>query len=535
MSLQPESFNLVGGIAQWIVAFGTFGGAFLFVALITAWAVYGPRAGTTKVMRGTIRGLNQFFTPSPRRVLAIASLTWKESVRRKALLVFVVFAVLFMFASWFMADTSAREDLQVRNYVAFVFIAINMLVLPVMLLLSCWGLPEDIRLRSLHTVVTKPVRRSEVVMGRMLGFAGIGTLVLGIMSVVGYVWIQRQVPKDVELFCRVPVYGQLSFLDRTGAAAEKGVNVGDIVETRSFIEGGTKSAGIWKFPLSEEVDTLKLESRFEAFRTWKGDMGETLRVRFTLVNSEKDLRVPLKAFNVEEFGNNENDIDRKVTWTDEATLEERTVDIYDDLLQSSADGGPGFLEVHVQCLDRGQYLGASRGDFFVRLPNRSFATGYFKAITGVWLKMVVVIMIGVTASCFVKWPVATLLCFTVMVIGQLARGILDDILSGGQDGGGPLESIYRILQHMNPTTPLPDGIGFKIIQEIDNVLTGGLHIVKYIIPDLTTFSMSEWVAKGFDVPWSGVLLPSLAVTAAYTLPCLLLGYFSLSLRELESK
>ena len=56
-----------------------------------------------------------------------------------------------------------------------------------------------------------------------------------------------------------------------------------------------------------------------------------------------------------------------------------------------------------------------------------------------------------------------------------------------------------------------------------------------MIPDLTTFSMSEWVAKGFDVPWDGVMLPSLAVTVAYAIPCLLLGYFSLSLRELESK
>lgn len=534
MSLQPETFDLQGGIVQWIVAFGTFGMVFFAVAVVTSWASYGPRRGSRRVIGGTIRGLIDFCTPSPRRVLAITSLTWKESIRRKALLVFVVFAVLFMFASWFMADTSVREDLQVRNYVAFVFIAINMLVLPVMLLLSCWGLPEDIRLRSLHTVVTKPVRRSEVVLGRMLGFSAIGSLILGIMGVVGYVWIQRQVPASFDLFCRVPVYGDLTFIDRTGAPGE-GVNVGDIVEIRSFVEGGTKSAGVWKFPLSEEAESLKFESRFEAFRTWKGDMDQTLRVRFTLVNAEQNLRVPLTAFNVHEFGQNEVDVPRKVTWTDETTLEQRTVDIYDDLLQPSDIGSLGELEVHVQCLDRGQYLGASQGDFFVRLPNRSFATGYFKALAGVWLKMIVVVMIGVTASCFVKWPVATLLCFSMIVIGQLARGFLDEILSGKQDGGGPLESVYRIVKHMNPTTPLPDGVAFRIIQEIDQALTSGLYIVKYIIPDLTTFSMSEWVAKGFDVPWSGVMLPSLAVTVAYALPCLLLGYFSLSLRELESK
>jgi len=534
MTLQPESFDLLTGIVQWVITLGTFGLVFFLVATATSLAGHG-RKGPGRVVRGTIRGLIDFLTPSPRRVLAIASLTWKESIRRKALLVFVVFAIVFMFASWFMADTTVRADHQVRNYVAFVFIAINLLVLPVVLLLSCWGLPEDIRLRSLHTVVTKPVRRSEVVLGRMVGFSAVGTLVLGIMGIVGYVWIQRQVADDVDLICRVPVCGELSFLDRSGAPAEKGVNVGDIVETRSFVEGGTKAVGIWKFPLTEEADSLKLESRFEAFRTWKGDMKQTLRVRYILVNPEKSLRVPLPPFNVREFANNEFDVARQVTWTDEASLEKRTADIFNDLAQPSDQASLGVLEVHVQCLDRSQFLGASRGDFFVRLPNRSFATGYFKAIVGVWLKMLVVVMIGVTASCFVKWPVATLLCFTVIVIGQLARGFLDKILAGEQLGGGPFESIFRLLTHMNDTSPLPEGTLTVIIQEADRSLTGGLWIVKYMIPDLTTFSMSEWVAKGFDVPWDGVMLPSLAVTVAYAIPCLLLGYFSLSLRELESK
>ena len=47
--------------------------------------------------------------------------------------------------------------------------------------------------------------------------------------------------------------------------------------------------------------------------------------------------------------------------------------------------------------------------------------------------------------------------------------------------------------------------------------------------------MSDWVARGFDVPWEGVMLPSLAITFGYFLPCVLLGYFSLSMRELEAK
>src|SRR5437868_4976656 len=121
-------------------------------------------------------------------------------------------AVLFLFAGWFLADVTADADLQVKNYVSFVLRTISWLILPVALLLSCWGLPEDIKARSLHTVVTKPVRRHEIVLGRILGFAGIGMLVLGVMSIVGYLWISRELPDSMQsqLTARVPVYGEIS-------------------------------------------------------------------------------------------------------------------------------------------------------------------------------------------------------------------------------------------------------------------------------------------------------------------------------------
>lgn len=538
MSLQPVEFELLFGIAQWAIVFGSFVVLFLIVSIATSFSLYGA-AGPGRVLAGMLRGFKEFVSPSPRRVYAIASLTFKESIRKKALLVFVVFAVLFMFASWFMASPSDRPDMQVRNYVAFVFIAINMLVLPVVLLLSCWGLPEDIRIRSLHTVVTKPVRRNEVVLGRMLGFASIGTMILLIMSTVGFIWIQRQVSDNVELLCRVPVYAVagpegVRFLDRSGNPGT-GVNVGDIIETRSFIEGGTRATGVWTFPLDEQADTLKLESRFEAFRTFKGDMNRSIRVRYVLVNEEKSLKVPLPPFEVDEFGTNEMEVTRTQKWTDEQTLETKDVDIYEDLAVPSEDGRFGSLVVQVQCLDRSQYLGVSRGDFFIRLPDRSFTTGYIKAVIGVWLKVLIIVMTGVTASCFVKWPVATFLSFKVIVIGQVARGFLDKVLSGKQAGGGAAESVYRLLTHMNDTTALPENPLTSSIQLFDHGLQHLLWMVKFMIPDLRSFGMSDWVARGFDVPWGGVMLPSIAITVGYFLPCVLLGYFSLSMRELEAK
>ena len=561
MTIQPTDFDLLAGVLQWGQALLSIIVIFLGVALIAALATSGlsglkaigkglisailasrsPRralvalwlayeeSGLKVVGDGLMRAFWDFASISPRRVFAIMRLTFKEAVRRKALLVFVVFAVLFMFASWFLTGDSHRPGMQMKVYVSFVLTAVAWLVLPVILLLSCWGLPEDIRLRSLHTVVTKPVRRNEVVLGRILGFASVGTLILGIMSVVGFVWINRQVSAETDLTCRVPVYGELSFLDRVGNPGE-GVNVGDQNETRSFIEGGSKATAIWKFKLPEQPDKLRLESRFEAFRTWKGDMENTLRVQFTIVNSKSGLRVPLPdVIHVAEFSNNEIVLNKKLDYKDVKTGGDLTADLYKDLAPD------GELEVHAQCLDTGQYVGVSVGDFFVRLEDRSFATGYFKAIFGIWLLNVLIVMFGVTSSCFVKGPVASLLCFSLFIIGQFFHPFMEKILSGEQLGGGTFESMYRLVRHMNEQSPLPEGFLTTTIKFIDEMLVDCLWLVQHIIPDLSSFGMSPYVASGFDVPWAGAMLPALAITIGYFIPCLLIGYFSLSLRELEAK
>ncbi|MCA9049463.1 MAG: ABC transporter permease, partial [Planctomycetaceae bacterium] len=249
---------------------------------------------------GLVSCLKEMFCVSPRRVLALAGLTLKEALRRKALMVFVVFAVLLMFGGWFLANANSRQDLQVRVHITFMLTTISWLILPVVIFLSCWGIPEDIRVRSLHTVVTKPVRRAEIVMGRMLGFMAMSTAVLLLMGIVGYIWIQRQIPAEMKtgannlLTCRVPSYGNLFFLDRDGLPKTSGINVGDPWMYRSFIEGNSRARAVWLFggvTPGRLGDDLRLESRFEAFRTIKGSEESItggLEAQYTLVRNLRE-------------------------------------------------------------------------------------------------------------------------------------------------------------------------------------------------------------------------------------------------------
>ncbi len=534
MSFDPAPYQVTAAIVQWAITVASFALLAFSICLIAAVLSAGSR-GPAIVFGNLFSGLRDLADLSARRLWALAQLTIREAVRRRALLVFVVFAILFMFAGWFITNSNDRPELQTRVYVSFVLTAISWLILPVVLLLSCWGLPEDIKARSLHTVVTKPARRVEVVLGRMIGFILVGTGVLVVMGVVGYIWINRQVPTDVRqayLICRVPVYGQLSYLDREGDPGS-GVNTGDIWDFRSYVEGATKARGIWKFEgvTPEQVgDKLVLESKFEAFRTHKGNMGTGLLVQYGFYNPTTDLRVKVPAFEIHEFSENVQTIDRKLSQYDEVSKEMKSYDLYDDLVDN------GTLTIEVQCLDAGQYLGMARPDLFIRMPDRPFWVGYSKALLGTWLMMALIVVLGVTASCFVKGPVATLLVFTFVLLGNTDFRVLMEQMIGGEfKGGGPFENWYRLIMHLNPQVAIEDGPLKVLMQSVDMLLLNFIWLMHQIIPDFTAFNMSPYVANGFDVTWNTALAPSLMTTLAFAIPCLFIGSFSLKLRELESK
>ncbi len=69
--------------------------------------------------------------------------------------------------------------------------ATNYLVLILAIFISAFSLPNDLKNKTIYTVVTKPVRGWEIVVGRILGFCAIGTVLLALMCVFSYFFVKR--------------------------------------------------------------------------------------------------------------------------------------------------------------------------------------------------------------------------------------------------------------------------------------------------------------------------------------------------------
>ncbi|MEZ6117264.1 MAG: hypothetical protein R3C28_11905 [Pirellulaceae bacterium] len=150
------------------------------------------RNGPFQALRWTAfsvwNGIAELFQLSPRRILAMAKLSFQESIRKRVLVVFIVFVIGLLFAGWFLDRNS---DHPARLYISFVLTATGYLMLFLSVFLSAFSIPNDLKSRTIYTVVTKPVRAWEIVIGRMLGFCAIGTVLLAMMGLFSYVFVVR--------------------------------------------------------------------------------------------------------------------------------------------------------------------------------------------------------------------------------------------------------------------------------------------------------------------------------------------------------
>jgi len=243
-----------------------------------------------------------------------------------------------------------------------------------------------------------------------------------------------------------------------------------------------------------------------------------------------DLRVPYTPFEVKEYreAGNVETVKRELTYS--ADGQTRTVDLFDSLVHGDR------LRIEVQCLDAGQLIGMARPDLFIRTPDRPFLVGYSKAMIGIWLMLILVIVIGVSASTFLKGPVATLLTLMFVLVGTAFHSFIERLMAGDVKGSGAVESAIRLVRHLNPTSDLGVGRAGEAVSFMDSGFRAQLWIAYKIIPDFTSFARtSEFVSNGFDVPMGAGLIPCFATTLAYVIPCLVLGHFALKIRELEAK
>lgn len=165
-----------------------------FICFVVLSLQYGPSEAFYYVARSIFTAVTEDLPRfSPRRTYAVARLAVQEAIRNKILVGFGIFLLLLLIAGMFL---DVQNSNPARVYLSFVLTSTNYLVLLMALLLSAFSLPNDVKNRTIYTVVTKPIRASEIVLGRTLGFVAVGTSMLVLMGIISYFFVTWSLGHD---------------------------------------------------------------------------------------------------------------------------------------------------------------------------------------------------------------------------------------------------------------------------------------------------------------------------------------------------
>src|SRR5262249_55559699 len=100
-------------------------------------------------------------------------------------------------------------------------------------------------------------------------------------------------------------------------------------------------------------------------------------------------------------------------------------------------------------------------------------------------------------------------------------------------GGGPFESLIRLLSHDNQVSDLAPTLAVVSAKTLDSLVMPVMSRLVYIVPNFSAFDFSNTVADGFAVSWINVI-QNLLLALAYALPFSIAGYFILKHREVAA-
>ena len=651
----PEIFEWLLGNDQTLGALAIFAllvvaaciGGLFFSFLVDAFK-HGPSEAFCSVAKVVAGTAPDWFRSSPRRIYAIAKLAAKEAMRRRVILVaFAIFALALLFGGWFISGADNQE----RVYINFVMWGTQLLILMMVMLISAFSLPEDIKNRTIYTVATKPVRTNEIILGRILGFAFLGTALLLVMGVISLLFVWRglahsheisrndqnevvftkvdrtrtghrasdnaisettttvdsghrhyiEILRDVRdkdadppvnmdsvistteeenktvyerlnvtdeaghthsisveddeytistargfFRARVPVYAyQLIFYDREGNPKRQGLNVGDQWSYRGYISGGvtlTRAEYYFANIAPENFDNpekIPLELTLGVYRSNTGDIYKRIRVslQFESVLDEDNQGNPIPGnrFVSEqiEFETQENDVQVKaiprklpgqIFSPNGELIGTDTYDLFDDFAAN------GRLKLNVRCVDQDQYLGMAQADIYFRSTDRPYWWNFTKGYIGIWLQMMIVISLGVAFSTFLSSPVVMLASICTIIFGFFSESIRK-FASFDVEGGGPIESFVRLITQKNVGSPFADTLGTDIMKSVDRVFISMVGAVTNIVPDFSRLDFSDFLTFGYFVN-NDRLFVAAAISAAFCVGLVFLGYFCLKTREL---
>ena len=119
-----------------------------------------------------------------RRTIVIAKNTFKETIRDRILYGILIFSLLFLFSITVIGSLSLGEDLFIIR--SFGLAGIYLFGLVITLFLGASLIYKEVEFKTIYIILAKPVKDSEVILGKFLGLL---TSIVSVVGLIGLVYL----------------------------------------------------------------------------------------------------------------------------------------------------------------------------------------------------------------------------------------------------------------------------------------------------------------------------------------------------------
>ena len=455
------------------------------------------------------------------RIFAIAGLTWKAAFRFRLFLVLaaLLFVAVVGLPLLIKDDGSARGFTQI--ILTYTLTVITGLLGLSTLWLACGTLARDIEECQIQVVVTKPIARWQIWLGKWLGLMSLNFVLLVLAG--GFVfgllqWRAQKLPPAEQKIMREQV------LVARGSAKEASHDADIEADTRRILQGRLKSTGIEKVNLAEVEKQIREGVRADwqlvppsYQRVWEVDLGFAknylhgkplqLRVKFNSAQkSPSGTFLALWQVGVP---------DKTKLWrTDEPmslapdTFHEFAIppDLYDE---------NGKLTITFVNPNGTALLFPLDEGLEVLYPEGSFALNFARGLGIIFCWLALLAALGLMSASFLSFPVAAFFSLALLIVG-FSGGTLSESIENGTVAAGNEET----------------GVAGHSIADI--ILIPAFKGIVTLIQLVENFSPVDALSSGRSITWSELGLAFLQIVLLIGGIFAVLGIFFFSRRELAT-
>jgi hypothetical protein len=383
------------------------------------------------------------------RIWAVAKNTFVSSMRMKTAIVFMLLLIILLPILSMTSTGDGTTMGRVQSFISYGLGLVAFLLSVLTIIVSCYTLSSDIKHKQIYTVVTKPIRRFELIIGKVLGVIVLDVLLLFVFSSIIYA-LTLQMPHftktdeaelvrlDNEFFtARAALKMNLdaqAIESRVLEAYNELKRTGQLNESRSREEILSELRDAEKFSRHSAEPGGTVLWEFEQVKLFDVNESIFIRFKFNASQTPPDKNI-YGVWYVGDYRQIKYGQSRMQTPIYSLPRKDIVNLLHEIEVPADAVAGDGYLAVvfYNEPINGTTVIFPAEDGFEVLYKAGGFGSNFLRAVLIIFSRLVFLAALGVSLSSWLGFPVAVLCSFAVFFIGVINGFVVQSFNYLGQN------------------------------------------------------------------------------------------------------